>query len=80
MASAEDLKDKISSARLTVAIVVLFCLLAGHLSFAREKIFVAGGGGEWTSRLVEALGVLRPGIIPWLPGYSRNWSSPMREA
>jgi len=61
MASAEDLKDKISGARLTVAIAVLFCLLACHLSFAREKIFVAGGGGEWTSRLVEALGAVETG-------------------
>ncbi|HBO51000.1 MAG TPA: hypothetical protein DD471_03370, partial [Planctomycetes bacterium] len=59
MASAEDLKNKISVARFTVSVVMLFCLLAaGSLSFAREKIFVAGGGGEWTSRLVEALGAV----------------------
>ena len=62
MASAEDLKDKISGARFTVSVVMLFCLLAtGSLSFAREKIFVAGGGGEWTSRLVEALGAVETG-------------------
>ena len=61
MASVEDLKDKIFGARLTVAVVMLFCLLAGSLSFAREKIFVAGGGGEWTSRLVEALGAVETG-------------------
>ena len=62
MASAEDLKNKISVARLTVSVVMLFCLLAaGSLSFAREKIFVAGGGGEWTSRLVEALGAVEAG-------------------
>ena len=62
MAPEKDLKQEISSARMAISVLVLCCLLAlSPLLPAREKIFVAGAGGEWTSRLIDGLGAVETG-------------------
>ena len=57
MTAAEDLKNRVSRA---VAGFLLLLCAAGILS-AREQVLVAGSGGEWTSRLLEALNAVEAG-------------------
>ena len=57
MTVAEDLKNRVS--RVVAGFLLLLCM-AGVLS-AREQVLVAGSGGEWTSRLLEALNAVEAG-------------------
>ena len=57
MTVAEDLKNRVS--RVVAGFLLLLCV-AGVLS-AREQVLVAGSGGEWTSRLLEALNAVEAG-------------------
>ena len=57
MTSAEELKNRLS--RAAAGCLLLVCA-AGALP-AREQVLVAGSGGEWTSRLLQALNAAEAG-------------------
>ena len=58
MTSAEDPKNRVSRA---AAGFLLLLVCAAGARPAREQVLVAGAGGEWTSRLLEALNAVEAG-------------------